>query len=86
MKKCKQDYIFKNLEDEIKRSGLKLKFIANYLGMHVITLNNKRIGYIRFKYEEKEKIKNLLRYEGTIEELFKSDYDTSKPKPKNKMT
>jgi hypothetical protein len=84
MKKIIQDYVFDVLEEEMINSGLKYNYIAKYLGMHVVTLNNKRIGYIRFKEDEKEKLKELLRYKGTIEELFVSNYDTSKPKKKNK--
>lgn len=84
MKKIVQDYVFENLEAAIAESGLKLNYIAKHLDMHVVTLNNKRIGYIRFKDYEKRKLMELLRYEGTIDELFYSDFDTSVPKPKNK--
>ena len=84
MKKYVQDYVFENLEEAMIESGLKYNYIAKYLGMHVVTLNNKRIGYIRFKDSEKLMLKDLLRYKGTVEELFESDYDTSHPKPKNK--
>ena len=83
MKKIVQDYVFENLEKEMTESGLKYNYIAKFLGMHVVTLNNKRIGYIRFRDDEKRKLKELLRYEGSIDELFYSDFDTSIPKPKN---
>lgn len=84
MKKYIQDYVFENLEQAMIESGLKYNYIAKYLGMHVVTLNNKRIGYIRFKDDEKLMLKKLLRYEGSLDELFYSDFDTTHPKPKNK--
>lgn len=79
-----QDYIFPNLEKEMKKSTMTYQNIADAIGMHIVTLNNKRIGYIRWRKEDKENLKAILNYEGSIEELFYSEYNTRKPKPKNK--
>lgn len=81
---CKQDYLYPNLEDAIKKSGLKLYKIAEKLGIHVVSLNNKRIGYILWRDDEKELMKELLEYKGSTAELFYSEYNTSTRKYKNR--
>lgn len=83
MKKCKQDYIYPNLEKAIKASGLKLYAIASKMGMHVVSLNNKRIGWILWRDSEKQQMKQVLGYKGSINDLFYTEWNMSTRKHKN---
>ncbi len=44
----------------IEESGLKLKYIADYLGISYMTLYRKLHNKSSWKYEEVEKLKKLL--------------------------
>ena len=44
----------------IEESGLKLKYVADYLGISYMTLYRKLHSKSSWKYEEVEKLKKLL--------------------------
>ncbi|WP_250674410.1 helix-turn-helix domain-containing protein (plasmid) [Paraclostridium ghonii] len=52
-----------NLYDELKKSGLKMSYVANKLGMNRRTLYGKLKGNGKYKLKESEKeiIKDLIR-------------------------
>lgn len=52
-----------NLYDELKKSGLKMSYVANKLGMNRRTLYGKLKGDSKYKLKESEKqiIKDLIR-------------------------
>ena len=52
----------KEIIKAIEESGLKLKYVADYLGISYMTLYRKLHNKSSWKYEEVEKIKRLLGY------------------------
>ena len=50
----------KEIIKAIEESGLKLKYVADYLGISYMTLYRKLHGKSSWKYEEIEKLKKLL--------------------------
>lgn len=62
--------MYRNLRAEIARRGLSTALMAEVLGCGVSTVCARLRGEQDWKLKECRALKELLQYEGTIEELF----------------
>lgn len=62
--------MFKHLLGQIVEAGLTREYIANELGISPSSLSNKLTGKTEFRISECCKIKNILNYENSLDELF----------------
>lgn len=65
--------MFRNLEAEIARTGMKKSEIAKKIGITPSTLSLKISGKSNLSLIEAYKIKNILKVDISIEELFNRD-------------
>ena len=62
---------YKNLLAELDARQISYNKLAKLLGLNRVTVSNKMLGKQNFTTEQKERIKNFLGVEMSIEELFK---------------
>lgn len=65
--------MFYILEKELKKKNITREKLSCELGLSISTVSTKLTGKSQFCLDEIKKIKSLLNYEGTIDELFKTD-------------
>lgn len=61
------------LERELKRNKITREILAEKLGMAVSTISCKLNDKSEFTIKECKKIREILNFDGSIDELFKSD-------------
>ena len=61
------------LERELKKKGLTRKNISDKLGMSISTVSCKLNDHSEFTIKECKEIRELLNFNGTIDELFKTE-------------
>jgi Bacterial regulatory protein, Fis family len=67
------DKMFRNLEAEIARNGFNRTKLAKSLEMAYSTLWTKMTQQKEFSLAEAEKIKKILNFKGSLDELFERD-------------
>ena len=65
--------MYNNLRAEMARKGIKIKDLAELLGVRRSTVSDKINGKYRFYYEEASKIKKTFFPDLDLEYLFDSD-------------
>jgi len=65
--------MFYILEKELKEKNITREKLANELGMSISTISVKLNGKTQFNLDEIRSIKKLLNFNGSIDDLFKSD-------------
>lgn len=65
--------MFYILEHELKKKNITRELLAEKLGISISTVSCKLNDKSEFTIKECKKIKNILGFDGSIDELFKSD-------------
>lgn len=65
--------MYPNIRAEIARKRLTLAELAKEMNIAPQTLSGKLTGRHDFQFSEAAKLKDILGYEGTLEELFEVD-------------